>query len=225
MKHMVTADRLADLIAQSSPGHSLAQAFYRDPAIYRRDLERVFMASWLYAGHISEVPKPGDYFLFQVGDESVIVVRGRDGEIRALVNVCRHRGSRVCVEQKGSAKRFMCPYHAWTYDLDGRLVAARLMPEGFDKAAHGLTQLHVRVFEGFIFVNFAETPDDFAALEEDLAPRLKPAAKTGSQIRTRATLAVPEVPARSHPVVSEAYLKQNNQRSRRDACASGLARW
>ena len=174
MEHMVTADRLTDLIAQSSPGQSLAQAFYCDPAIYRRDLERVFMASWLYAGHISEVQKPGDYFLFEVGDESVIVVRGRDGEIRALVNVCRHRGSRVCVEQQGSAKRFMCPYHAWTYDLDGRLVAARLMPEGFDKAAHGLTQLHVRVFEGFIFVNFADQPDDFAALEEDLAPRLKP---------------------------------------------------
>ncbi|MEM7222653.1 MAG: aromatic ring-hydroxylating dioxygenase subunit alpha [Pseudomonadota bacterium] len=174
MNHLVTPDRLVELIDRSTPDHSLAQAFYCDPAIYQRDLERIFMTSWLYAGHISEVPSPGSYFLFHVGEESVIVVRGRDGEIRALVNVCRHRGSRVCVEQQGTAKRFMCPYHAWTYDLDGRLVAARLMPEGFDKAGHGLSQLQVRVFEGFIFVSFAEAPADFTAMAQDLAPRLKP---------------------------------------------------
>lgn len=165
---------LGQLIAQSAPTQSLAQAFYCEPAIYERDLERVFMTCWLYAAHVSEIPKVGDYVLLEVGAESVIVVRGRDGEIRALVNVCRHRGSRVCVEPRGSAKRLMCPYHAWTYDLDGRLVTARLMPEGFDKESHGLTPLQLRVFAGFIFVSFAEEPADFSVVEQNLAARLEP---------------------------------------------------
>src|SRR5262245_66579571 len=83
-------------------------------------------------------------FLFDLANESVIVVRGRDGELRALVNVCRHRGSHVCYEREGSSRVFVCPYHAWTYELDGRLRSARHMGEGFDPSAHSLAKVHVR---------------------------------------------------------------------------------
>jgi Rieske 2Fe-2S family protein len=95
-------------------------------------------------------------------------VRGEDGTLRALVNVCRHRGSRVCWEQAGQAKSFTCPYHGWTYGLDGGLQAARFMPAEFDRSGHGLRQIHLRVIEGLIFVSFADQPLGTKHLEETL---------------------------------------------------------
>jgi Rieske 2Fe-2S family protein len=129
--------RIATLIAAQPAGRSLLQAFYADPEIYRRDLDRVLMRHWLCAGHESRVSKPGDFFLVEVAEESIVIVRGRDGALRALANVCRHRGSRVCREAEGNAKLFICPYHAWTYDIDGSLKAARHMEEGFDRPRTG----------------------------------------------------------------------------------------
>ena len=85
---------LEDLIARQQPGHALERPFYSDPGIYLREQERVFPRHWLYVGHHSQIPDRGDYFVFEIAQESVILVRGEDGEIRALVNVCRHRGSR-----------------------------------------------------------------------------------------------------------------------------------
>lgn len=169
-----TTDDLAALIAAQKPGFSLEQPFYSDPAIYARDIERIFLRDWLYAGHVSQIPAAGDFFLFDIATESVIVVRGQDGEIRALVNVCRHRGSRVCLERHGTAKSFVCPYHAWTYDLAGRLTASRLMPADFEATGYGLKQIHLRVLRGFIFVNFADTPSDFDAVEQALSDHLAP---------------------------------------------------
>ncbi|MFP6731560.1 MAG: Rieske (2Fe-2S) protein, partial [Alphaproteobacteria bacterium] len=133
---------VADLIAARKPGFAIDQAFYSDPTVYARDVERVFMREWLYAGHASEIPDPGDYFLYEVAGESVIVVRGDDREIRALVNVCRHRGSRVCYEARGNKSWFSCPYHGWTYDLRGELKSARLMPKDFDMSGYGLAEIH-----------------------------------------------------------------------------------
>ena len=97
----------------------MTQAFYRDPEIYRKDIEEIFLNSWLYAGHQSEIPKVGDWFLFEFDQESVIIVRSAEDEINAMLNVCRHRGSRICVESSGCSKRLTCRYHGWTYDLAG----------------------------------------------------------------------------------------------------------
>ena len=127
-----------ELIAAQRPGYSLEQRFYTDPAIYELELERIINRNWVLAGHVSELPKPGDYKVFDVARESAIIVRGEDGEIRAFANVCRHRGSRVCLEAAGSARDLSCPYHGWKYHLDGRLKAARDMPGDFDFDAHGL---------------------------------------------------------------------------------------
>lgn len=151
-------DRLAGLIAAQRPGFSLDQAFYADPEIYRRDLECFLFRHWLCVGHASRIPKPGDYFLFEIAEESVIVVRRADGALGALANVCRHRGSQVCYEREGNAKVFVCPYHGWGYNLDGTLRAARHMPEGFERGAYGLKPLCVELVQGLIFVNFAPTP-------------------------------------------------------------------
>jgi Rieske 2Fe-2S family protein len=151
---------------------TLLREFYSDPAIFARDLERIHLRHWLCVGHESRIPKPGDWFVFELANESLIIVRGRDGQLRALVNVCRHRGSQVCYEKEGSSRAFVCPYHAWTYDLDGRLRSARLMGPDFDASQHSLAQIHVRVLEGLIFVCFASDRRGSAGVERTLAGRL-----------------------------------------------------
>ncbi len=165
---------LKDLIDRQKEGFALDNAFYQDSDIYRRDIERIYMRAWLYAGHQSEIPLRGDYFVYELAGESAIVVRGEDDVIHAHLNVCRHRGSHVCWEKKGSSRRFTCPYHGWTYDLDGRLVAAAHMPDGFDKSQYGLHPVHVRVYQGMIFINFADEPSSFEPIERDLTPFLAP---------------------------------------------------
>lgn len=162
------------LIDAQRERHSLTREFYSDPGIYQRDVERVFLRAWLYAGHQSEIPEPGDWFLFDFDDESVIVARSPDGGINALLNVCRHRGSRVCVENSGCSKRLICPYHGWTYDLAGQLVGASRMNEDFDKSGIGLKRLHVELLDGLIFVNFADQPAPFQPVRDGLAECLRP---------------------------------------------------
>ncbi len=153
---------------------SLAQEFYRDPDIYERDIERIFMNSWLYAGHQSEIPNTGDWFLFELADESVIIVRSAENEINALLNLCRHRGSRICVEDKGCSKMLTCPYHAWSYDLKGQLRAAAHMTDSFDKSDIALQKINVEILDGMIFVNFADEPSSFAPVREGLVSCLAP---------------------------------------------------
>jgi Rieske 2Fe-2S family protein len=163
---------IAELIARQPAGSALLGEFYSDPAIFERDVERIHLRHWLCVGHVSRIPEPGDWFVFDVANESVIVVRGRDGEIRALVNVCRHRGSHVCYEKEGHSRAFVCPYHAWTYDLDGRLRAARHMGPDFDPSQYRLPSIHVRVLEGLIFVCFAADPPRLDDVERTLRATL-----------------------------------------------------
>jgi Rieske 2Fe-2S family protein len=161
---------LAALLRSHRPGRALAREFYSDPEIFERDMQRMLMRHWFCAGHASSIARAGDYFLVDLGAESVIIVRTLNGEVRALLNVCRHRGSRLCAGRSGKAQsgRLTCPYHAWTYDLDGNLLAARQMPESFQRAEAGLKTLPVRVMQGLIFTTFAQDPLDLATAEEAL---------------------------------------------------------
>jgi len=167
-------DHVAGLVAGYREGHALAQDFYLSDAVFRRDVERVFMAQWHLAGHVSEIPQPGDYLLFELLGESVIVVRDRDGAVHALANVCRHRGSRLCLEPRGNVRRFTCPYHAWGYNLDGGLFSARLMGAETDKATLGLKRLAIELFQGLIYVSFADRPESFAPARRVLEPLVAP---------------------------------------------------
>jgi phenylpropionate dioxygenase-like ring-hydroxylating dioxygenase large terminal subunit len=162
---------LAGLIARHTPGHALERAFYTDRRIFECEVDRIMLRHWFCAAHASSVPRAGDFIVVDLASESVIIVRAQDGEVRALLNVCRHRGSRVCVGRSGRAPagRLTCPYHAWTYDLTGRLVAARQMPDPFDRTGFGLRSLAVRVVEGLIFTTFAEEPLDFTPAAQVLA--------------------------------------------------------
>jgi phenylpropionate dioxygenase-like ring-hydroxylating dioxygenase large terminal subunit len=167
----VQSTDLADLIRDHRPGHALARDFYTDPAIFESDMQRMLLRHWFCAGHVSSIPRTGDYLVVDLGPESVIIVRNSAGEVRALLNVCRHRGSRLCAGRSGKAQsaRLTCPYHAWTYDLDGQLLVARQMPESFRRTDVALKRLPVRVMEGLIFTTFAADPLDLEVASDALA--------------------------------------------------------
>ena len=91
---------------------------------------------WLFAGTTAEIPRPGDYFVYKLQNDSIIIIRGNNGEVHAHYNTCRHRGSLICIEERGHAPKLVCPYHQWVYEKDGSLFKARLMPEEFDRSAY-----------------------------------------------------------------------------------------
>ncbi|HEY5102034.1 MAG TPA: aromatic ring-hydroxylating dioxygenase subunit alpha [Steroidobacteraceae bacterium] len=137
---------------------SLPGWIYHDREFFELEKEAIFRSSWQLVCHLSDVPLAGDYHSFDFLGESVIVVRGEDGEVRGFHNVCRHRASRLLEGPKGHCgKRIICGYHAWTYALDGRLVGVpqRNAFRGLDVGKHGLAALDLEVFMGFIFVRFA----------------------------------------------------------------------
>jgi Rieske 2Fe-2S family protein len=146
--------------------------WYRSPEVFARERERIFGRDWICAGRLEQLERGGDFFTVEIGEESLVVVRGGDARVRAFYNVCRHRGTRLCTEPSGHfAGSLQCPYHAWTYGLDGALLAARTMAdvEGFDRADYPLREALVAQFEGFVFVSVADRPEPF---EEAFAPLL-----------------------------------------------------
>jgi len=132
---------------------TLPRRFYADPDFFRRELEHFYFARWICAGRADQIPHAGDYFTRTLADESVIVTRDRSGDVHALFNVCRHRGTRLSEAVEGHfADRIQCPYHAWTYDLAGRLLAAPHMAAGFCKEDYPLHRAGCDVWDGHIFV-------------------------------------------------------------------------
>jgi Rieske 2Fe-2S family protein len=168
----VEVSSLNSLIDKHVKGFTLQQEFYQDPAIFRREISRIHLRHWLCVGHVSRIPNPGDYFVFEVANDSFIIVRDRENAIHALANVCRHRGSQVCYEKEGSSRVFVCPYHGWTYNLDGSLRAGRLFGSDLDKSLYGLNRLHVRIIEGVILVCCADEPPDLSKAEQVLGTAL-----------------------------------------------------
>ena len=167
-------DPIDALAARQGPGLALERPFYCDAGIFEREVERLFLHDWLYAGHASQLPEPGSWLVYDIAGESVLVVRDAGGDLRAMANVCRHRGSRLCSEAFGRARRFVCPYHGWTYALDGSLARARGMPADFDAAAYRLHPLALEVFHGMVFVSFAERPSSFDRVRAELDAPLAP---------------------------------------------------
>ena len=156
------------------PGFGLPAAFYTSEAIFAAEQERIFRNSWYFAGHSIELPDIGSYLTVSVGGAPVVVVRDRDGKVHAHHNVCRHRGSIICTHENGRSTRLVCPYHAWTYAHDGRLIGAPMMGPEFEKRSYSLKPVAVGEFDGLIFVNLADTPSPFEQLREHLSPILKP---------------------------------------------------
>ena len=161
---------LKTLIKKQKTNYSLDQEFYVSQHIFDLDVKNIFSKQWVFVGHISRIPNYGDYFLFNIGKESIIIIRDKDNAVHAHYNVCRHRGSQICLENEGNSKVLICPYHAWTYNIDGSLKGARLMDEDFNKNDWHLHKCNSKIFEGLIFINLSEHPNDF---EEFIAPTKK----------------------------------------------------
>jgi glycine betaine catabolism A len=149
---------------------TLPRRFYADPDFYRGELERFYFTRWICAGRADQVPRAGDYFTRSLGDESLIVTRDPSAELHALFNVCRHRGTRLCDDAEGHfVERIQCPYHNWTYDLAGRLLAAPHMPPGFCKQEYPLHRAGCEVWEGHVFVFLGHGLSTPPALADQLA--------------------------------------------------------
>jgi len=170
---MLDLERICDLVNQRRPGHTLPQDLYNSPEAFKFDLDAIFGQSWILAGFTCEIPRPRGYLAVSVGGSPVVITRDGEGVYRAFHNSCRHRGAQVCAEGTGGRARLTCPYHQWVYDLDGRLVHAR-MPETFERAEHGLRPVHLENVAGALFVCLAETPPSFARFRADLEPLLAP---------------------------------------------------
>src|SRR5437016_11151984 len=153
----------------TSGAKTLPQRYFVSPEIFAEEQKEIFSKEWLLVGHQSQIAQAGDYFVTQVAGESFIVTRDQGSVIRAFYNVCRHRGTRLKEDVCGHASAIQCPYHAWTYGLDGRLIGAPHMDEvpGFDKADYPLHQVNLGIWEGFIFVNLEKKPE---SLEKWFAP-------------------------------------------------------
>ena len=164
---------------------SLPQKHFVSPEVFAEEQKKIFSKQWLLVGHQNQLEKSGDFFLATITGESVIVTRDQRSQVRGFYNVCRHRGTRLKEDACGHTSAIQCPYHAWTYALDGRLIGAPHMDEvaGFDKADYSLHTANLALWEGFIFVNLADggtrlrseatarqAPGDFISLERWFAP-------------------------------------------------------
>jgi Rieske 2Fe-2S family protein len=173
-----------DASSQSKPrdvlpedAFTLPARYYVDQGVFAREMERFFFHMWISAGRAPDIPDRGDFFLRDAMGEKVVVVRDDNGAVRAFYNTCRHRGTRLCTDEKGHfVGRIQCPYHLWTYGLDGTLVNAPHMDDvpGFRKADHPLGEVACDVWAGHIFINFASDPSPLALQLRDLPDRFAP---------------------------------------------------
>jgi Rieske 2Fe-2S family protein len=171
---MITAFRkTAETFAAGAK--TLEQKYFVSPQIFAEEQEKIFSRQWLLVGHQSQIVQAGDYFTAEIAGESLMIVRDKRDAIRGFYNVCRHRGSRLIENRNGRSQAIQCPYHAWTYALDGRLIGAPHMDDvpGFNKADYSLHAVNLALWEGFIFVNLADASTQrggYLSLEEWFAP-------------------------------------------------------
>lgn len=181
---------MKNLLNERPENQSLPQAFYNDPFLFHIDMDEVFTRQWLFAGMTCEVPTTGAYITVQVGQNSVLIVRNRSGEVRAFHNVCRHRGSNICTGKKGKTANLTCPYHQWTYDLEGKLIyTGSAMGSDFDASLHGLKPVHCKTAGGFIYICLADgEPPEIDSYLEALETYMAPFDMENTKVAAEVTL-------------------------------------
>lgn len=156
------------------PTAALSRDFYTSAADYRVELEHIWYRDWLFVGHDCEVAHAGAYLTVQVGEYPILVIRDRDAKVRAFHNSCRHRGSRICAAEHGTTARLVCPYHQWSYRLNGELIAARDMGADFQPEHYGLRPVHCARVGGYIWICLGAVAPDFDGFARQVEPYLLP---------------------------------------------------
>jgi len=185
---MTIAEKMRALFAERQRGYSLPQALYLDPAAHDFDIQAIYHRHWMQAALESEIPNPGDYLTMTIGKSPIVILRDQDGGIGGFFNTCRHRGAQICREERGHARRLICPYHQWTYDLRGKLLQAGRMHEEFDVGAYRLRPVRIETVAGLIFVCLSDDPPDFAPFRAALEPMLEPHELRNAKLVHTATL-------------------------------------
>lgn len=164
----LSKSEVKSLIANRKPNFSLEAPFYNSQAVYDLDMSEIFHKSWIFAGLTCELPKAGNYITLDVGNTPVFLVRDKENNIQGYYNTCRHRGHKVVLGDSGKVAKLVCPYHQWTYELDGELLFANSMEqtEGFDKKEFKLIPIAVEVLQGYIFISLADKPEPFGPFAE-----------------------------------------------------------
>jgi Rieske 2Fe-2S family protein len=170
---MYDRNRILQLLDQSRPGFSLPRALYRDEDVFEFDVEQVFTRSWLLIGFEAELSEVGSYLALTVGTNPIVVIRGPDGTIRGFHNTCRHRGSQICADGRGRTSKLVCPYHMWSYDLEGRLVGAARMGGRLRLGDTRLESIAVQLLAGCIYVALGPNAPDFAPFKAAVGPILE----------------------------------------------------
>ena len=152
----VTLEQLAKLSLPLEEAYNLPRAAYVSDHIFKQEAEQLFLTHWVNVAHVSQIPNPGDYLCVDVFDYPLVLTRAKNCDIHLISRVCQHKGTLIA-EGSGNAKLFVCPFHAWSYELDGRLKAAPLMDKvkNFDRNNCRLREMRTEIWEGFIFVNLS----------------------------------------------------------------------
>jgi Rieske 2Fe-2S family protein len=165
---------ISDLLKSRRAGYSLPQAMYLNADVFRTDVEVFFRKHWIVVGVDAELSEPGDVKVIDIDETSIVLARDDDGRLQAFHNVCRHRGARLVLEEKTNVGRLVCPYHQWTYDLEGTLLHASSMQKSFDPSCHSLQPVQVRSIAGIIMVCIdGDAPSDIDFLADVMIPRLE----------------------------------------------------
>ncbi|WP_420549633.1 aromatic ring-hydroxylating oxygenase subunit alpha [Curvivirga sp.] len=179
---------IQNLLNTRRMNYSLERPFYTDPEIFNHDLANIHYREWLFAIPSCEIPKTGNFVTYKIGEYNVIIVRGADQQIRAFHNTCRHRGSVICKVAKGTAPKLVCPYHQWTYELDGSLMWARDMGPDFDPTQHGLKTVHCRTVAGLVYICLAENAPNFDEFKFIAEPYLEPHELENAKVAYESTI-------------------------------------
>ncbi|MEO9275485.1 aromatic ring-hydroxylating dioxygenase subunit alpha [Marinomonas sp. 5E14-1] len=161
-------------IEESQTAFSLPQSFYGDEKIHHADMQSIFLNDWLFIANECELPDPGDYITLIIDTAPILILRDSDNILRAFHNTCRHRGSILCTKEKGNVNKLVCPYHQWTYDLDGTLKNALYMAEDFNKDNFPLNPIPLECLEGLIYICLSDSPPDFTLFRDTVTPYIKP---------------------------------------------------
>jgi glycine betaine monooxygenase A len=181
--------QMAKMLEQRERLFSLPQPFYNGTDVFQAEMEGIFAKEWLFAGLTCEIPEQGNYITLEVGDNPITIVRDQQGNVQAYHNVCRHRGSKLCLSKQGKVAKLVCPYHQWTYELSGELIyAGQDMGEAFNTGDYPLHPVQCRTAGGYIFISLAENPPEIDGFLKDLESYLEPYDLDNAKVAVESTL-------------------------------------